>query len=200
VNKAPEAEAKFREISEAYEVLEDDEKRGMYDQFGHAGVDPQNAGFGGFNGGPFGGFQGGFQGGQQVDPQDIFEMFEGMFGGEAARGKGRDVQQVLNLSFFEAVNGCTKEVSVQVTDRKNPGKVTTKKVKVTVPAGVDDGVVMRVGGEGGIGVSGKPNGDLRLNIRVAKDPYFVREGPNIHVEQPITIVQVSSIQSPSLAL
>ncbi len=193
MNKAPEAEAKFREISEAYEVLENDEKRSMYDQYGHAGVDPQNAGFGGFDGGfgPFGGFQGGFQGGQQVDPQEIFEMFEGMFGGEGARGKGRDVQQTLNLSFFEAVNGCSKEVTVQYSDRKNPGKVSTKKVKVTVPAGVDDGVVMRVAGEGGAGMPGKSSGDLRLNIKVAKDAYFVREGPNIHVEQPISIAQVS---------
>lgn len=194
VNKAPEAEGKFREISEAYEVLENDEKRSMYDKFGHAGVDPQNAGFGGggfegFEGfGPFaGGFQG--QGGQQVDPQEIFEMFEGMFGGEGAKGKGRDVQQTLHLSFFEAVNGCFKEVTVQYSDRKNPGKVNTKKVKVTVPAGVDDGVVMRVAGEGGAGMAGKSSGDLRLNIKVSKDAYFIREGANIHVEQPISITQ-----------
>lgn len=113
-----------------------------------------------------------------------------MFGGEGARGKGRDVRQNLTLTFFEAVNGCTKEVSVQYTDRNQPGKVQTKKVKVTIPPGVDDGVVIRVAGAGGVGLSGKAAGDLKLGLRVSKDPYFVREGPNLHVEQPITITQV----------
>lgn len=117
-------------------------------------------------------------------------MFEGMFGGDGVRGKGRDVRQNLTLSFFEAVNGCTKEVTVQYTDRNQPGKVLTKKVKVTIPPGVDDGVVIRVAGGGGVGLSGKSGGDLKLGLRVSKDPYFVREGPNLHVEQPITITQV----------
>jgi molecular chaperone DnaJ len=198
VNKEKDAEQKFRDISEAYEVLENDEKRQLYDNYGHAGVDPQAAGqgFDGFQG--FGGFPGGFQqGGQQVNAEELFDMFEGMFGGEGARGRGRDVQQNVQLSFFEAVNGCTKEVSVQYTDRKNPNKVNTKKVKVTIPAGVDDGVVMRIQNEGGVGMPGKGNGDLRLNIRVAKDPYFARDGANVHVELPITITQVS-LTSPSL--
>jgi DnaJ-class molecular chaperone len=191
VNKEPSAEVKFKQITEAYEVLEDEQKRQLYDSYGHAGVDQGGAGgpggFGGFQGGPFGGFGGNAQ---QVDADELFEMFEGMFGGAGSRQRGRDVQQVLQLSFFEAVNGCSKEVTVKVTDRKKPGESITKKVKVTVPAGVDDGVVMRVQGEGGHGLPGKGNGDLRLEIRVQKDPYFVRDGPNVHVEQPISITQV----------
>jgi len=119
----------------------------------------------------------------------VADLFEGLFGGGGARGRGRDAQQMLSLSFFEAVNGCTKEVNVQYTDRSKPGKTFTKKVKVTVPAGVDDGVVMKVQNEGGLGLPGKGNGDLRLQIRVVKDPYFVRDGPNVHVEQPLSITQ-----------
>ena len=153
-------------------------------------------GFDGFPGGsPFGGFGGGHA--QQVDADELFEMFEGMFGGAGARQRGRDVQQVLQLSFFEAVNGCTKEVNVKYTDRNAPGTTKTKTVKVAVPAGVDDGVVMRVQGEGGQGLPGKGSGDLRLEIRVKKDPYFVRDGPNVHVEQPISITQVGESRGTS---
>ena len=203
VNKDPSAEKKFKQITEAYEVLEDDQKRQVYDAYGHAGVDGSAGGGpggfggfpGGFPGGPFGGFSGHAQ---QVDADELFEMFEGMFGGAGARQRGRDVQQVLQLSFFEAVNGCTKEVSVTYTDRQAPGTTKTKKVKVTVPAGVDDGVVMRVQGEGGQGLPGKANGDLRLEIRVKKDPYFVRDGPNVHVEQPVSITQVCPIMYMSM--
>lgn len=193
VNKDPAAEKKFKEISEAYEVLEDEKKRELYDNYGHAGVDPNNNP----GAGPFGGF-GGFHGQQvQVDPEEIFEMFEGMFGGRE-RGKGRDIQQAVSLSFFEAVNGCTKELTVEYTDRVGKrgqqSAKKTKKVTVTIPAGVDEGVVMRVRNEGGGGMGG-PNGDLELHIRVQKDPYFTREGPNVHVDLPISIYKVISLSS-----
>lgn len=192
VNKEEGAKEKFAEYNEAYEVLTDDEKKQVYDTYGHAGVDAQQqggfGGAGGFNGfgGPFGGFQ---QGGQQVDADEIFDMFEGMFGGQAARGRGRDVQQHVTLTFLEAVNGCSKEVNVQYTDRTSPQERKSKVVKVNIPAGVDDGVMIRVSNEGGGGMKGKPNGDLRLHINVQKDPYFDRDGPNIHVEKSLSISQ-----------
>ena len=102
------AEAKFKEVSEAYEVLSDSEKKSRYDQFGHAGVDPNfgaggAGGFGGFDG--FGGF-GGFG--------DIFESFFGG-GGSARRNgpqKGNDIRQGIKLTFEEAAFGCEKELSV----------------------------------------------------------------------------------------
>ncbi len=104
----PEASDKFKEAAEAYDVLSDSEKRSRYDQFGHAGVDP-NAGFGGGSGG-FGGF-GGF------DMGDIFDsFFGGGFGGGGSRRngpmRGRDIQQAIELTFEEAAFGCKKKVSI----------------------------------------------------------------------------------------
>ncbi len=107
-DKAKEAEEKFKEASEAYEVLSDDTKRQRYDQFGHAGVDP-NAGAGGY-GGAYGGGFGGFE--------DIFDLFGGGFGGSRrsnpnAPKKGDDVQIRVELTFEEACFGKEVEVSVR---------------------------------------------------------------------------------------
>jgi molecular chaperone DnaJ len=102
MNKSPDAEAKFKEINEAYEVLSDREKRTMYDRFGHAG--PQ-AGFGGFS--DFGGFGG---------IEDIFETFFGGMRGaaDARRGpsRGADLRYDLTIDFPEAVFGCEKEIVI----------------------------------------------------------------------------------------
>ena len=103
-----EAEAKFKELGEAYEVLSDPDKRARYDQFGHAGVDPN---FG--SGGGFGGFDGGF------DMGDIFSSFFGGFGGFGggsrnpnAPQRGSDIQANVTISFEEAAKGCKKAVDV----------------------------------------------------------------------------------------
>ncbi|MEG2165562.1 MAG: molecular chaperone DnaJ [Ruthenibacterium sp.] len=118
------AEDKFKEVGEAYEVLSDKDKKARYDQFGHAGVDPNfGAGGGGFGGG-FGGFGGG-----GVDLGDLFgDLFGGGggfggFGGGQRRSanpnaprRGADIRVSLVLSFMEAVHGCTKTVSVNKQD------------------------------------------------------------------------------------
>ena len=104
-----EAEAKFKEVGEAYEVLSDPDKKARYDQFGHAGVDPN---FGA--GGGFGGFDGGF------DMGDIFSSFFGGFGGFGGGGsrnpnapqRGSDIQSNVTISFEEAAKGCKKAVDV----------------------------------------------------------------------------------------
>lgn len=106
-----EAELKFKEVGEAYEVLSDGQKRSRYDQFGHAGVD-QSGGFGG------GGFGGGFS---EMDLGDLFgSMFGGGFGGFGGGGRrngprtGEDVQVNIQIAFEEAIFGCTKEISVPI--------------------------------------------------------------------------------------
>lgn len=246
----PDAEAQFKTVNEAYEVLSDTKKRQMYDQFGHAGVDPNfGAGGGGGSHGGFGGF-GGFD--------DILNEFfggGGGFGGSQRRGpsKGQTIKTGLDLTFEEAVFGIEKEVEFlrtetchtcdgvgaepgtkthtcskchgegtlkfrqrtlfgdQITTRtcdQCSGKGTTfekechtckghgiikkrKKMKVNVPAGVDEGQVLTLQGEGNLGSLGGPRGDVYLVMRVGSHELFRRDGNDIICEMPITFVQAA---------
>ena len=115
-----EAEAKFKEANEAYEILSDDQKKARYDQFGHAGVDPNyGAGAGGGFGGGFGGF------GDDIDLGDIFSSFFGGGGGFGGGGRranpnaprrGEDLQSTVTISFEEAAKGCKRKVDVNRID------------------------------------------------------------------------------------
>lgn len=247
-----EAESKFKEINEAYEVLSDKEKRSMYDRFGHDGVNPN---MGGAGGGPFGGFSsGGFE--------DIMSEFFGSgFGGfSSSTGssrtrprKGPTIQVMVELSFTEAAFGCKREISYHRTEEctscggtgaakgskvetcsrcsgtgrirsqqqtifgtqivesvcdvcggkgttfdkacdtcKGKGIVRKKRtLEINIPAGVDDGQLMPLNGEGNLGSNGGPRGDVHVIMRVAEHDIFVRDGFDVYCEMPITIVQAA---------
>ena len=122
INKEPGAEAKFKEIGEAYSVLGDEQKRKQYDQFGHEAYTSGASGAGGFGG--FGGFEGfGGFGGDDIDLSSIFgDLFGGGFGSSFGGGrsnknrptKGRDSLVRVNLTFEEAVFGCKKSVNLDL--------------------------------------------------------------------------------------
>ena len=246
VNKAPDAEERFKEVNEAYEVLSDADKRQAYDRFGHAAT---QGGFGvGGPGNPFSGM-GGFG--------DIFEEFFGGFGGarSAARGptRGDDLRYDLEITFQEAVFGAEKEIEIPRLEicpvcqgsGAEPGTkpircpqcngtgevrraqqtilgqfvsvtpcprckgereiVTTpcsnchgqrrvtvmRRLAVSIPAGVDDGMRIRLSGEGEPGERGGPPGNLYVFLHVQPHPVFQRQENDILLELPINIVQAA---------
>lgn len=258
LNKAPDAEQKFKDVNEAYEVLSDDQKRARYDQYGSA---DENAGFGGGSGGGFNSSDFGGFGGSSGGFDDIFSQF---FGGGNGGGRtrsaqpnqpqtGEDLQYQMDLTFEEGVFGkkttikynreatcdtcngtgakpgtspktCSKchgagyiqvtqntplgrMVSQQVCDvchgtgkeikEKCPtcqgsGRVNERhEVKVTVPAGVEDGQQMRLQGQGEAGSNQGGYGDLFIIFRVAPSKVFKRDGAEIYLDQPITFVQAA---------
>jgi len=247
------AAEKFKEVNEAYEILSDPSKKERYDQFGHAGVDP-NYGGGGFSGGagfnPFG------------DMGDIFEnLFGGGFGGGFSSGstrsrasaprRGQDIDTTVTIEFMEACMGVKRDIKinrlekctdcngsgaaagstpqtcpecngtgqVKVAQRTPFGVISSQKVcskcngkgkivsnpcpkcsgngrvrvskslSVDIPAGIDDGQMLRVSGQGDAGVNGGPSGNLNVGIRVKNHPLFEREGFDVHCEIPITYAQ-----------
>ncbi len=250
------AEAKFKEVNEAYEILSDSDKKEKYDRFGFAGVDPSYGA--GQGGGGFGGF-GGFGDGMEFDLGDLFGSFFGGFGGGSSRSnpnaprRGSDIQSNLYLSFEEAAKGCTKKVEFQrielcdecggngaakgstpqtcpdcggkgqinVQQRTPFGTISTSKPcqrcggkgvfnpnpctrckgagrirrtitkDVNVPAGIDDGQIFTVRGEGNRGVNGGPAGDLRVGVVIKPHPFFQRDGYNVWYEMTITYVQAA---------
>ncbi|KAM9864681.1 Curved DNA-binding protein [Leucobacter aridicollis] len=193
------AEAKFKEISEAYSVLSDKEQRSEYDQIramGAGGARFTSGGQGGQGfedvfGGMFGGGHGGrntqytFQQGGGYD--DLFNMFGG-----APRGpqKGRDVNASTTIDFETAVSGDT--VTLQTS---------TGNVKVKIPAGVSNGQKIRLRGKGEQGPPGTPAGDLLLTVTVRKHPVFERDGLNLKLKLPVTFTEATlgaTVEVPTL--
>ncbi len=173
VNKDDDAEDKFKEINEAYEVLSDSDKKARYDRFGHEGVNGQRGGFGGFGGfedifgsGGFGGFG---------------SMFEEFFGGNPNRPrKGKDVVNQVVLTLEEAFYG--KEIKVKLLDG------TDKEVKI--PAGINNGMDMRIAGEGQDGVNGGPKGDYYVRIYIKEQSNLERDGSNLYLSLDVNVVDI----------
>ena len=182
-----EAEAKFKEVSEAHEVLSDKQKRARYDQFGHAGV-------GGAGGNPFAGGGNPFSGGNfNFNGQSFNFDFGGgglddilgnLFGfGAGARRprRGADYRTSVNLTFEEAVFGTTKEVTME-----------GEHLKVKIPAGIEDGMSVRLKGKGGEPPEGgTEKGDLYVRVRVKPHKHLTREGAIILSEEKIGMVDAA---------
>eukprot|EP00957_Ditylum_brightwellii_P164723 12541679-Ditylum_brightwellii.AAC.1 len=200
---------KFKEATEAYEVLSDDKQRELYDNFGHAGVDP-NSGFSSAGGNPFGGGGGGgFEGfnfgdgsfhfsssGGGANEIDAEELFEAFFGGGRRRSRGprrgADLQMHVRLTFQEAVFGASKDLHLRYQLRDpQTGKIEVKEREVTVdtPAGIDNGMNLRLQGQGAEGDPGAPRGNLLVQVIVDEDDYFHRDGIDVHTEVNISFVQ-----------
>ena len=182
-----EAEAKFKEINEAHDVLSDKQKRARYDQFGHAGVGGAGGNPFGGGGNPFGGGNFNFNGqtfnfdfgGGGLD--DILGSIFGFGGGARRPRRGADYQTSVTLTFEEAIFGTTKKVAAEGKD-----------LKVKIPAGIDDGMSIRLRGKGGEPPEGgTEKGDLYVRVRVKPHKHLTREGAIILSEEKISMVDAA---------
>lgn len=176
------AEEKFKEVSEAHDVLSDKQKRARYDQFGHAGVgnsgpssgNPFQNGSFNFNGQNFN-----FDfGGGGLD--DILGSIFGFGGGHRRPTRGADYRTTVTLDFEEAIFGTTKTVSANGKD-----------LKVKIPAGIDDGMSIRLSGKGGAAPEGGTKGDLYVFVRVKPHKRLTREGSLILSEKVVSMVDAA---------
>ncbi|MDP7030357.1 MAG: DnaJ C-terminal domain-containing protein [Phycisphaerales bacterium] len=190
VSTEPDADKKFAEVQEAYEILSDAEKRAAYDRFGRAGGPGASSG----PGGPAGGW-----GGQQVDPSQFEDIFEQMFGGggrtagpggfgaggpratRQAPQQGGNVSHTVSITFQTAARGGTEHLELQ----------DGSQVDLRIPAGIEDGAKLRIRGRGGMGAHGGGRGDVIVTVNVGRHPWLTRQGLDLSVEVPITIAEAS---------
>ena len=170
-----EAEKRFKEVSEAHSVLGDERKKQEYDQIRSMGA----SGFGGFTS----------QGFTVDDFGDIFENLGDIFG-FGGRRKGQTYQTNINISFTEAASGIEVVLPLE-----------NESIKVKVPAGVDNGSVIRLRGRGGPGAAGAPDGDLLVQVSVEPHKFFKRSNMDLILEVPLLFTEAalgSSIRIPTL--
>ncbi|MDJ0961141.1 MAG: DnaJ C-terminal domain-containing protein [Acidimicrobiia bacterium] len=170
------AEARFKEVNEAYDVIGDPETRKEYDHMREVGY---------FVGGPGGGQQyvrvEDLFGGGGGSPFDLFSGIGDLFGQTRSRARpGRDLSAETRLSFHDAIAGVTKQMTIN-----------GQRIKVKIPPGVADGARIRVSGKGAPGAGGGPSGDLYVTVRVADHPVFERSGGNLGITVPVTFVEAA---------
>jgi DnaJ-class molecular chaperone len=186
------AQKRFQEVSGAYDILGDKQKRAQYDagaigpDGNPRGFDPRQGGGGFRQGNPFGGAGG--PGGREFHfsfddapggPAGFEDIFANLMGGGSRRGqatKGEDFSAAVTVSFAEAAIGGTRRVMLQ----------NGEQIDVKIPAGVKDGQTVRVKGRGGVGRGG-PNGDILLTVSVAPHPFMTRDGNDIRMDLPVTL-------------
>jgi len=205
------AEEKFKEISGAFDIVGDADRRRKFDagEIDEQGRERAGAGFrqwgpggpqqGGYGQGGYSqsGYSGGFA--NKGDFDDLGDIFADLFGrGRAGAGaqpgamRGRDVKYRLEVDFLDAARGGAKRVTMP----------DGRQIDLTIPAGVEDGQTLRLKGQGEAGVAGGPAGDVYVEISVKPHAVFEREGDDIHIEAPITLSEAvlgGKITAPTIA-
>ena len=193
------AEEKFKEATEAYEILSDPKKRRLYDRFGHAAFDGSGAQDAGSRGNPFedmygfggsgacggqetrraysSGDRGGYRYEYRFGSDGMDDILKSMFGEDLGEGFGRggaDLRAEISVSFEEAAFGCEK--TLRLDTGEGAGR---QSLRVRIPAGIDDGKSIRLRGKGARGRGGSL-GDLLLKVNVGKKPGFERQGMDVY--------------------
>jgi DnaJ-class molecular chaperone len=160
----------FREINEAYAVLNDRDARARYDRWGHA--DESSSGLGAV-----------------VDAAQ--EMINEVLRRRRGKHKGRDVRYTLEITFEEAAFGCDKTIKVPDDGAPVGGPPRVREHTIVIPPGTPDAAVKVMKGEGELGKGGAPAGDLHVIVRVAEHAQFRRDGLDVHSDHPITFAQAA---------
>jgi curved DNA-binding protein len=177
------AKKKFQQINEANEVLSDPEKRKKYDTYGKDWKHADEYASAGHRQGQQGGFTGRQQGAESFSGEDFSDFFESMFGGAAGGRKsaqvkyrGQDYNAELHLDLKDVYN-----------THKQTLTVNGKNIRLTIPAGVENGQTIKIAGHGSTGINGGPNGDLYITFSITNTTKFKREGNNLYSDAELDI-------------